>query len=145
MVLKHDYLIDTEEPTKTTEFYNPTNLTNNHFLHAWKVFSTSPFENACVFTSQTGSVASVSVTPSVISTSAHSQLQFLANVETTGFVNQAVKWSIAEVGVSNDIHATIDQNGLLKIPADYTGTSITVTATSVYDNKKSGDATVTIV
>ena len=143
--MDYDYLIDTDGPTKATEFYNPTNLTNNHFLHAWKVFSTSPFENACVFTSQTGSVTSVSVTPSVISTSAHSQLQFFANVETTGFVNQAVKWSIAEVGVSNDIHATIDQNGLLKIPADYTGTSITVTATSVYDNKKSGDATVTIV
>ena len=43
--MDYDYALDTASGEKMTEFYNPSNLTNNHFLHAWKVFSTSPFEN----------------------------------------------------------------------------------------------------
>lgn len=43
--MDYDYALDTASGEKMTEFYNPTNLTNNHFLHAWRVFSTSPFEN----------------------------------------------------------------------------------------------------
>lgn len=39
------YALDANSNTKTTEFYNPQTLRNNHFLHVWAVFSTSPFEN----------------------------------------------------------------------------------------------------
>lgn len=43
--MDYDYALDTESGEKQTEFFNPTTLENNHFLHAWRVFSTSPFEN----------------------------------------------------------------------------------------------------
>ena len=43
--MDYDYALDTASGEKMTEFYNPTTLENNHFLHAWRVFSTSPFEN----------------------------------------------------------------------------------------------------
>ena len=37
--MDYDYALDNESgETKATEFFNPTNLTNNHFLHAWRVF-----------------------------------------------------------------------------------------------------------
>ena len=39
------YALDNNTNTKVTEFYNPQTLQNNHFLHVWAVFSTSPFEN----------------------------------------------------------------------------------------------------
>ena len=32
--MDYDYLLDTESSMKETEFYNPTTLENNHFLHA---------------------------------------------------------------------------------------------------------------
>lgn len=43
--MDYDYALDTASGEKMTEFYSPTNLTNNHFLHAWRIFSTSPFAN----------------------------------------------------------------------------------------------------
>lgn len=44
------YALDNNSDTKQTEFYNPQTLRNNHFLHVWAVFSTSPFENRnCIY------------------------------------------------------------------------------------------------
>ena len=52
--MDYDYALDTASGEKMTEFYNPTNLTNNHFLHAWRVFSTSPLANRlCIYNSYT--------------------------------------------------------------------------------------------
>lgn len=48
--MDYDYALDAESGEKQTEFFNPTTLENNHFLHAWRVFSTSPFENrSCIY------------------------------------------------------------------------------------------------
>ena len=70
------YALDTESDMKETEFYNPTTLENNHFLHAWRVFSTSPFEQAVVFIDDTTpSVRSVAVSPATASITAGQSLQ----------------------------------------------------------------------
>lgn len=127
-----------EGATRETEFFNPTTLRNNHFLHVWGIFSTSPFENATVFTPEAGSVTSVTVSPATASVSVGQTLQLSSVVATTGFVNQAVTWS-----VSDSTKATINEKtGLLT--AVVSG-EVTVTATSIYDSTKTGTATVTVV
>ena len=65
------------------------------------------------------------------------QFQFSANA--VGTASPAVIWSISGANKSG---TTIDENGVLTVAADETTTSITVTATSVYDNTKSASATV---
>lgn len=47
--MDYDYALDNESGMKQTEFFNPQTLENNHFLHSWRVFSTSPFENRSCF------------------------------------------------------------------------------------------------
>lgn len=142
------YGMDTISVGKTTEFYNPTTLENNHFLHIWGIKSTSPFENAVVFTAGVApTVTSVTVAPNESSLSAGLSLQLSANVETTGFANKAVTWSITKGG--EDGKATINESGLLKIASDYVVSGkvpqIEVTATSVFDNTKTGTASVTVL
>ena len=143
------YGMDTADNTgKTTEFYNPTTLENNHFLHVWGIKSTSPFENAVVFTAGLAPVVnSVTVSPNESSISAGLSLQLTATVETSGFANKAVTWAITKGG--EDGKATINQNGLLKIASDYVvsgeAPQIVVTATSVFDNTKTGTASVTVL
>lgn len=135
------YALDTESDMKETEFYNPTTLENNHFLHAWRVFSTSPYEQAVVFVDDTTpSVSSVSVSPATASITVGQTLQLSATVATVGFANKAVNWTVSEIeGVS------IDQNGLLKVASGVaSATEITVTATSIYDSTKSATATITV-
>ena len=126
---------------RKTEFFNATTLKNNHFLHAWACFSSSPFAQAVVFTEDlTPAVSTVTVSPSSATLSPGSGLRFSATTATTGFANKAVTWSTDEESVK------IDEKGYMEIPLEYTGASaITVTATSIYNNTKTGTASVTVV
>lgn len=137
--MDYDYALNTESGEKETEFYNPTTLENNHFLHVWRVFSTSPFENGAVFTSETPSVESVTVSPATATVTAGQSIQLSADVVTEGFANKAVIWS------ADNENVTINSSGLLSIPSTIESeTEIEVTATSVYDSTKTGTATITV-
>lgn len=141
--MDYDYSLDTESGEKQTEFYNPTTLENNHFLHAWRVFSTSPFENGAVFTSDTPAVTKVTVNPATATVTKGQSLQLNATVETTGFANKAVQWSVDSTSEGQKV--TISDTGKLFVPTGITGVAeITVTATSIYDNTKTGTATITV-
>ena len=132
-----DNASDTGAGMRQTQFYNPTTLENNHFLHVWGVFSTSPFENCTVFTAGvTPSVTSVTVSPSTANVSTNQKVQLSAVVETTGFANKAVTWSI-----SSGEGASVNQNGLVTVN---TAGTVVVKATSVFDSTKFGEATLTV-
>ena len=118
--MDYDYALNTESGEKQTEFYNPTTLENNHFLHAWRVFSTSPFENAVVFEQDDIAVTSVSVSPSTASVSKGQDLKLSASVETTGFANKGVYWGVNSV--AETAGAKINQEGKLTVPSDYNST-----------------------
>ena len=144
------YGMDNSTEGKQTEFYNPTTLKNNHYLHIWGIKSTSPFENGVVFTAGvTPSVTAVTVSPSESSLSAGLSLQLTSTVTTTGFANNAVKWSITKG--AEDGKAKINESGLLTISKDYpvskspSTPQIEVTSTSIYDNTVTGKASITVL
>lgn len=121
-----------------TENYNGQGLYWNYFYHVWKTFSTSPFANAIVFTTDTIGVTNVAVTPGTATVSKGQTAQFTATVTTTGLAPQDVVWSV------NSSVSTITDKGLLTVAANETAASLTVTATSKYDSQKTGTATVTV-
>ena len=122
-----------------TEQYNGQGLYWNYWYHVWKTFSTSPFANALVFTTATPAISAVSVTPSTATVTKGQSLQMYATVTSTGFADKKVTWAI-----SGATSSTISPNGLLQVGSGETASSITVTATSVFDNTKSGTATITV-
>lgn len=136
------YALDANSNTKTTEFYNPQTLRNNHFLHVWAVFSTSPFENGIVFTSEKPSITSVTISPKNATMSKGQSLKLSANVVTVGFANKAVEWSVDSTSQAQKV--TIKSDGTLYVPASAELESITVTAKSIYDNTKTDTATITV-
>lgn len=129
--------------TRRTNFFNPETLRNNMWLHAWKVFSTSPYMNAVVFTKDvTPAVSAVAVSPSTAVVTPGQSLKLTATVTATGFANKAVAWSVTTS--TEGAKATIAQDGTLTIDEDTPGqASFTVTATSVYTSSVYGTATVT--
>ena len=154
--MDYDYALDNASGMKQTEFYNPTTLENNHFLHAWRVFSTSPFENAIVFTSDTPAVSSVTVSPATATISAGMDIKLSATVAVTGFANKAVQWTIDDADGEQTGHpVVIDVDGTLHVPVDYVGSEtsggdttyndIVVRATSIYDSTKYNTATIRVV
>ena len=128
----------------STEFLNPETLERNYWLHVWAVFSTSPYANAVVFTADvTPGVTGVTVSPTeaTLLGSAGGTVQFTADVETTGFANKAVAWTIDPA----DAEAIINQSGKLTLTGgDITVSEYTITATSIYDQSVTGSATLTV-
>ena len=83
--------------TRATMFYNPETLRANHWLHACKIFSPSPFEQAVVFTKDvTPAVSSIAVSPESASVYAGNTLQMSAAVTAAGFANKAVTWEAVD-------------------------------------------------
>lgn len=141
--MDYKYALDTNSGLKQTEFYNPETLKRNHWLHVWAVISTSPFENAVVFTPDTPAVTKVEVSPEEATLVAGQSLKLSAEVTTTGFANKAVTWSVDSTSATAGV--TIDIHGVLKTPSTLESEDeITVTATSVYDTTVTGTATITI-
>lgn len=139
LFMDYYYALDeSQEGKEQTEFRNPTTLDRNIFLHAWLVISTSPFANACVFVDGTPSVTSVTVSPATATVSKGQSIKLSATVVTENFANKSVQWSL-------DVDdAKITQDGTLKVDADATSETITVTATSIYDSTVTGTATITV-
>lgn len=121
-----------------TENYNGEGLYWNYWYHVWKTFSTSPFANAIVFTTDTIGITSVTVTPGTATVTKGQSAQFNASVVTTGLAPKDVTWS-----VDSDV-STITDGGVLTVATGETKPSLTVTATSTWDSGKSGTATVTV-
>lgn len=146
--MDYDYSLDANAPTKQTDFYNPTTLKRNIFLHSWRVFSTSPFEQAVVFTSETPTVNSVTVSPNQSSVSAGLSLQLQAVVDTDGFANKAVQWTV-EKADGEVTKVTVDANGLVMIPSDFVTSGVapqvTIRATSIFNPSVYGEATITVL
>ena len=128
---------------RQTEFVNPTTLDRNVFLHAQAVISTSPFANGCVFTTVTPAVESVTISPSVATINRGQSLKLSSVVETSGFANKAVTWKVDDTSKADGVKIDL-ATGELEVPYSTSVSSITVTATSVFDSTKTATATVNI-
>ena len=135
------------DATRSTMFYNPETLKANHWLHAWKIFSTSPFEQCAVFLKDvTPAVSAVAVSPESATVYPGSSLQMSAVVTTTGFANKAVTWEAVDSTTEEAVDGvTIGVDGVLHIGSSVTpATELKVTATSVFDVSESDYATITV-
>ena len=101
----------------------------------------SPFNNAVAFVKTAPTVTSVTVDPATDTVAKGAQATFTATVEGTGLVEKLVTWSVTGGASTN---TKIDADGILTVGADETAASLTVTATSVANNTKTGTATVTV-
>lgn len=122
----------------STGMYAAPNSTGNHTVTATSQADTTKSASAAV----TVDVPQVTVTvsPSSATVLASGTQQFSASVTNTS--NTTVTWSVDGVAGGNSTVGTVDSTGLYTAPA--TSGSHTVTATSVADTTKSGNASVKV-
>lgn len=125
-----------------TQNYNGEGLYWNYWLHAWKTFSVSPFHTMIAFYPGTSTVTAVAVSPATATVSKGQRLTLEATVTGTGIINKTVTWKVE--GTEALASGTHIDGGLLYVATDETNTTLTVTATSTFDNTKSGTATITV-
>ena len=122
-----------------TEQYNGEGLYWNYWYHVWKTFSVSPFANNALFIPGVPTVKSVTVSPANATVKAGQTISLSAVVQTEYFAPQSVNWSSDTEGV------IVSKGGLVTVGAGVSPkTSVTITATSVYDNEKAGTCTITV-
>lgn len=147
-----------------TEQYNGEGLYWNYWYHVWKTFSISPFANATVLVPQTSGsssvgVTSVSVSPQTASIVGGASIPFTVTVVTTGFAPKTVDWSMTFNNGTGELGEwtpeqksifTLSDFGVLQADFEKAGTygyptggTITITATSTFDNTVTRSATIT--
>lgn len=138
ILVDRKYFMVFDKLLQSSQIENGQGLYWNHWLHSWKIFSTSPFVTQVLFTDGEEAITKVSVSPESVTLKLGGYAQFIAEVEAKGFTSTAVNWTI-----DSEI-SRISSNGRLTVSTNETASSITVTATSKVDSTKSGTATVTI-
>lgn len=138
IIVDRDYFMIFDNLYKFTEDYNGEGLYWQYWYHAWKTFSTSPFANAVIFVPGTPSITKVTVSPPTATVNKGNMLQLNAVVTAESFAPKSVVWTV------NSESSTISQTGLLTVSTEEALSSLTVTATSTYDDSKSGTATITV-
>lgn len=124
-----------------TENYNGEGLYWNYFYHVWKTFSTSPFSNAILFTTQDNSVTGVTITPTTANVPIAGVQQFTAVCTGEGIVPQGVIWTVSG---AQPVKSQIDWTGKLLIAPDEMNSSLVVKATSIYNPEVSKTANVNV-
>lgn len=123
-----------------SDIFSPVGLYWTYYYHNWKTFSTSPFCNAILFTTETPAITSIAISPNTATVVKGNSVKFTAVIQSTGFADSSVKW-----GVSGDgTNAVISADGTLTVSTAETETELTVTATSIFDPTKSATAAVTV-
>ena len=141
VIVDRDFFMIYDKLMQFTEQYNGQGLYWNYFYHKWLIFSVSPFANAISFVPGTMGVTSVALTPeSATVTSASGTLQFNATVVAEAFTPKDVEYTVV---TSGDATVTVSNGGLVTWSDLANGDTITVTATSVYDDSVSDSATIT--
>lgn len=120
----------------------------NYWLHAWKIFSISPFENCIVYTSQIGTVTGLTLPYETLTLASGASIQIQPTVAGTGMYNRKVEYTLtagSETAVAELSDGTkITPDGVLFISTNSTIDSFTVTVTSVDDSEVSDTVTVTV-
>lgn len=138
VLIDKNYFMIFDNMYEFTENYNGQGLYWNYFYHTWKTFSVSPFANSVVFVPDTPSVTSVTVSPSAITCKKGQSVQLSASVGTENYAPKTVTWT------SNADGVTVEINGRVTVSSSVAVTSAKITATSTYDDTKSGMCTVDI-
>lgn len=135
---------------ETRYLENPENLYENSWLHLWRIFSRSIFENCVIFASGTNGVYSVAIDDTTVPSITHGVAGSATIDATVTFAGLTPKgagrvvWSVTK-GDGATGTVSIDQNGKLTWNNAFTATdTVTVTVTSLLDSTKTDSATITV-
>ena len=144
VLIHRDWFVVLDQMTEIYQNLNQMGPYQNYSLHCERTYCFSPFFKACAFAVGEQSITSVTVDPSTITMNAGDLKTFKADVVAVNLANPTVVWSIDS---DNADFYQIDRIDNTTCSVRYLGESTeetaTLTATSVFDNTKTGTCTIT--
>lgn len=145
-VLMHrDWFVVLDQMTEIYQALNQMGPYQNYSLHVSRTYCFSPVFKAVAFAVGTQSITSVSVEPTTATMGKGDIATFKADVVAVNLANPSVVWTVdadhADIVTLDRLdNQTVSVRLLDAIPS---GESVTLTATSVFDNTKTATATIT--
>lgn len=127
-LVDENYFMVFDKMIKTTEQYNAEGLYWNYFYHVWKIYSTSPFANAILFTSLTPKVTINAINGDKTATVGQEKT-YSAVVSSTGYAPTAVTMYWIDLTEAPAVKVPFDG----KITFPHAGNFV-IGAKAVYDN-----------
>ena len=152
VLISRDWFVCFDQVTEMYSNENGMGPYRNYNLHCSRIYSFSPFMPACYFVEGTQSVTLVTVNPAEIEMSRGDIKTVKATVTTVNLADPSVVWSISvdDATVDASDYYTLDtidyQTVAVRQIKAWTGSNITeatLTATSVFDNSKTAEVTIT--
>lgn len=142
-LISRDWFVCFDEYTEMFNNENGMGPYRNYFLHCGRIYSYSNFQKAAYFVPGTQSVTSVTVSPSTAEMIKNDVKTFKATVVTANLADPRVVWSVPTEDEDKIQLDYIDgQTVSVRLLANLGAATITLTATSVFDNTKTGTATI---
>lgn len=127
-----------------TDIYNAQGLYWNYFLHVWKTFSTSPFANAIVFTTNDISTVTYTLNPTNASITPGNSLQFAVTTNVVGIPTNG-SYTVTRTDGTLASGTKISETGLLYVANDEEKGTLTVTFNSYYDTTQTLTTNVEVI
>ena len=143
-VLMHrDWFVVLDQMTEIYQTLNQMGPYQNYSLSVSRTYCFSPFFKAVAFTVGAQSIGSVTIDPATASM-ARGDIKFKAVVDSVNLADPSVVWTVDAAHADSVVldrldNQTVSVRLVTAIPA---GETITLTATSVFDNTKTATATV---
>ena len=144
-VLMHrDWFVVLDQMTEIYQSLNQMGPYQNYSLHASRTYCFSPFFKAVAFTVGAQSINSVTIDPATASMARGDIKTFKAVVDSVNLADPSVVWTVDAAHADSVVldrldNQTVSVRLVTAIPA---GETITLTATSVFDNTKTATATI---
>lgn len=145
ILMHRDWFVVLDEMTQIFEAQNQMGPYRNYSLHISRTFCFSPFFKACAFTVGEQSITSVTVDPSTESMAKGDIATFEALVVNVNLADPQVVWTVTYADDDDEGKIVLDRLDGRHVSVRLTDTlegNVTLTATSVFDNTKTGTATI---
>lgn len=148
-VLMHrDWFVVLDEMTEIYQITNQMGPYHNYSLHVGRTYCFSPFFKAVAFTVGEQSITSVTVEPDEKTMAGGEIATFKADVAAVNLADPSVVWTIADENGDEVDTFVLDRIDGVTVSVRALSTvedgEYTLTATSVFDNTKTGTATITV-
>lgn len=142
VLLSRDWFVCFDQVTEMWTNENGMGPYRNYNLHCGRIYSYSNYMPAAYFIPGAQSVNSVSVSPSAVTMSRGDVKTIKATVDSVNLADPSVVWSANSAKVQIDV---IDYQtcAVRLLEALTANESVTITATSVFDNSKTATTTIT--
>lgn len=145
ILMHRDWFVVLDQMTEIYQALNQMGPYQNYSLHCSRTYCFSPFFKCCAFTVGKQSIGTITIDPSSKQMARGDIATFKAIVESINLADPSVVWTVDAdhediVQLDRLDNTTVSVRLTAAIPS---GESITLTATSVFDNSKTAVATIT--